>query len=168
MDTDKSFLFLMLGFPGSGKSYVSGWLAPHMSAVHLRADDMRVRMFGEERLEYHTNWKYQKQVHGAMQYAAAQVLSAEHSVIYDSNHNSVKSRRPMQSIAKEAGAIPILIWVKAPLGLAKQRVLDREAAAGPNMFELDFVDRMASNLQQPGPNELAIELDCTQTAEDQR
>jgi predicted kinase len=166
--TNKTFLFLMLGYPGSGKSYAAEWLAPHMEAVHLRSDDMRLEMFGEERLEFHENWKYQRQVHGAMQYAARQILISRHPVVYDANHNSRKSRRPMQKIAQELNAIPILVWVKTPLELAKKRVLEREAAGGLKIFDIGFVERMAANLQPPEEDELSIELDGQQSAEEQR
>lgn len=158
----------MLGFPGSGKSYVADWLAPHMKAVHLRGDEMRLRMFNENSPELHT-WKYQQQVIGAMQYAVGQVLEAGHSVIYDSNHNSVKGRAPMEEVAKKGKAIPVIIWVKTPLEVAKQRVLQRAAKGGIyQVFGIDFVDRMASNLQAPTSKELTIELDGTQSAADQR
>jgi predicted kinase len=167
----KRYLFLMLGFPGSGKSYVADWLAPHLKAVHLRGDEMRLRMFNENHPELHT-WKYQQQVIGAMQYAVGQVLEAGYSVIYDSNHNSVKGRLPMEEVAKKGGAIPVIVWVKAPLDVAKERVLARAAKAPKGgiheIFGIDFVDRMANNLQAPTENEFAIELDGTQTEEAQR
>ncbi len=158
----------MLGFPGSGKSYIAAWLATVTGAVHLRADDMRVAMFGEERLEHHKNWRYQQQVHGAMHYAATQVLQAGASVIYDANHNSAMSRQPIARIAREAQALPILVWAKAPLALAKQRVLDREAAGGHKVFEPDFVERMAAHLEPPKEHELVIELDGTASQTDQQ
>jgi predicted kinase len=164
----KRYLFLMLGFPGSGKSYVANWLAPHMKAVHLRGDEMRLRMFNKNHPELHT-WKYQMQVIGAMQYAVGQVLEAGHSVIYDSNHNSVKGRLPLEEVARKSGAVPVIVWVKAPLDVAKERVLARAAKGGIHeTFGLDFVDRMANNLQPPTEGEIAIELDGTQSEREQR
>jgi predicted kinase len=164
----KKYLFLMLGFPGSGKSYVADWLALHMKAVHLRGDEMRLRMFNENNPELHT-WKYQQQVIGAMQYAVGQILEAGYPVIYDSNHNSVKGRVPMHEVARKSDAVSITVWVKAPLELAKERVLERAAQGGMHkVFGIDFVDRMANNLQPPTKDELAIELDGTQTEKEQR
>jgi len=164
----KNYLFLMLGFPGSGKSYVAEWLAPHMKAVHLRGDEMRLRMFNENHPELHT-WRYQMQVIGAMQYAVGQVLEAGYSVIYDSNHNSVKGRKPMEDVARKSGATPVIVWVKTPLEEAKERVKKRTAKGGIyQTFGLDFVDRMANNLQPPTAREHTIELDGTQTIEEQR
>lgn len=168
MKPTKPLAIIMLGFPGSGKSYVSEWLASYIGAVHLRADDMRIAMFGEERLEHHRNWKYQQQVHGAMHYASGQVLLSGHSVIYDANHNSAKSRRPIMRLARESSALSLVVWVRAPIELAKQRVLDREAAGGHKVFELEFVERMAKNLEPPTEQELAIELDGTVSQADQQ
>ena len=161
------YLFLMLGFPGSGKSYAAHWLAPQMQAVNLRGDDMRLHMFNEQTPEVHT-WKYQQQLHGAMQYSVGQVLKAGYSVVYDSNHNSIKGRAPMQEVARQAGAVPVIIWVKTSIEVAKQRVVDRTAAGGHMHFNLDFVDRMANNLQPPSEDELCITLDGAQSAEQQR
>lgn len=164
----KNYLFLMLGFPGSGKSYVAEWLAPHMQAVHLRGDEMRLRMFNENHPELHT-WRYQQQVHGAMQYAVGQVLEADYPVIYDSNHNSVKGRAPMEEVARASGALPVIVWVKTPLDVAKQRVKERATKGGIyEAFGLDFVDRMANNLQPPTTHEPVIVLDGTQSAAEQR
>jgi predicted kinase len=161
------YLFLMLGFPGSGKSYTANWLASSMQAVHLRGDDMRLHMFNEQKPELHT-WKYQQQLHGAMEYAVGQVLQAGFSVIYDSNHNSVKSRLPMEEVARKNGAIPIIVWVQAPIEVAKQRIQERTAAGGHIHFGLDFVDRMANNLQAPTEKERAIMIDGTRPAAEQR
>lgn len=158
----------MLGIPGSGKSFVSDWLVPHMHAVHLRSDDMRLAMYGEEKIVFHTEWKYQKQLHGGMQYAAKQILIAGYSVVYDSNHNTVKSRQQMQTVATGLGLMPILVWVKAPLEIAKQRVLQREASGGHKVFDITFVDQMAQRLQLPTEDEIHIELDGLASAEDQR
>jgi predicted kinase len=164
----KKYLFLMLGFPGSGKSYVAEWLAPYLKAVHLRGDEMRLRMFNENNPELHT-WKYQQQVIGAMQYAVGQVLEAGYSVIYDSNHNSIKGRAPMEEVARNNNAMPVVVWVKAPLDVAKERVLARAAKGGMyKIFGTDFIDRMANNLQAPTEKELAITLDGTQTEKEQR
>ncbi len=158
----------MLGLPGSGKSFVSDWLGPAFGAVHIRTDDLRDAMFGEEKLEYHHSRKYQDQVHGAAYYIAEQVVLAGGSVIYDANHNARKSRAPLQKLAAGVGALPIVVWVKAPLELAKKRVLDREAAGGMKVFELDFVERMAKNLQPPTDTELCLELDGQANQQTQR
>lgn len=158
----------MLGFPGSGKSYVSQWLAPLLGAVHLRTDDLRIQMFGEDKLEYHRSWKYQKQVHGAAHYIFEQILIAGHSVIYDANHNAARSRQEIAELAQKHDSIAIVVWVKTPLAMAEQRVLDREAAGGHKAFETDFVERMARRLESPTGQELVIVLKGTDDAAEQQ
>lgn len=159
LPSKQRFVFIMLGLPGSGKSYVSEWLGPAFGAVHIRTDDLRNAMFGEEKLEFHKNHTYQNQVHGAAFYIVEQIVQSGHSAIYDANHNSRQSREPLQRLALKAHALPVLVWTKVPLSVAEQRVLEREAAGGMKVFEPEFVKRMARNLQPPSDDELYIELD---------
>ena len=85
------YVFLMLGFLGSGKSYVSRWLAPHTDAVYLRVDDLRLAMFGEDRPELYTP-ENKALVNNASKYAMEQILDRK-STRLNSSHIQ-KSRMP--------------------------------------------------------------------------
>lgn len=75
----------------------------------------------------------------------------------------------MRQLAVRHGALPIIVWVRTPLELARERVLEREAQGGHKVFEIDFVDRMAKNLEDPSGEECAIiEIDGTATIQSQQ
>lgn len=159
------YLFVMLGAPGAGKSYVSAWLSPLVGAVHLRSDDLRLAMYGQDRLELHRNNAYRQPLFGAMDYAARQTLAAGHSVIYDTNTNRRSTRGSLAQAAREHGARAIVVYIDIPLATAKQRVLARAEQGGHQIFDgVEFVERLARNIEQPTADELVIRLDGQQSA----
>jgi predicted kinase len=163
-----TYLFLMLGFPGSGKSYVAEWLAPKMHAVHVRSDDLRLKMFGQNRLALHKERRYLLPVIGAMEYIAHQTLAASHSLVHDANFNKRNVRQSYSRLAEQHQALAITVWVQAPIAIAKQRVIDRTAAGGHEHFEEDLVERMAKRIQAPSEQERVIILDGTASSQQQQ
>lgn len=161
------FVFIMLGFVGSGKSHVSEWLAKHLGAVHLRADDLRLAMFGDNPREMHTRAKTM-QVVSSGAYFVQQILASGTSVVQDANHNTLATRREVASRARNNGGTPIIIWVKTPLEIAEERAAAREAAGGLKMFDEGLVRRFARNFQEPASDELVIVIDGQHNAKQQR
>lgn len=160
--------FIMLGFLGSGKSYVSRWLAPHVGAVYLRADELRLAMFGADRPELYTPAN-KALVNNANRYAMTQILkSGLASVVYDANNNAVSLRADIARQAAEHGATTVVVWVQTPLDIAKRRAKERELSEGHNLFEPNLVDKMAKRLEQPGDNELVITIDGLASAAEQQ
>lgn len=157
----------MLGSPGSGKSFVSAWLALKMGAVHVRSDDLRLAMFGQDRQELHREARYRLPVIGAMEYMTRQTLAAGHSVVDDANYNKRDTRRKLAAMAATYNATPITVWVQAPLDVARERVIARAEQGGHAYFDIEFVERMAKKIQPPLDDELTIRLDGMQTKQEQ-
>lgn len=158
----------MLGFLGSGKSYVSRWLAPHMRAVYLRADELRLAMFGSDRPELYTP-ENKALVNNASQYAMVQILkSGPANIVHDANHNSRQVRQEIARKVIAEGATPIMVWVQTPLEIAKQRTEVRKITEGHELFESNLVEKMAKRLEEPGDDELVITIDGQATASGQQ
>jgi predicted kinase len=152
----KQYLFVMLGFLGSGKSFVSRWLAPHTNAVYIRADDLRLAMFGEDRPELYTP-ENKALVDQAARYAFDQILqSRQASVILDANNNRYKVRQSAADIARKAGAQAIVVHVNTPLDIAEQRTVTRKETEGHELFAPNLVRNMAARLEPPQAGELVI------------
>lgn len=142
-----------------GKSYVSRWLAPHIGAVHLRVDDLRLAIFGADRLELYTP-ENKALVNNASLYAVRQILQSEQAhVVHDGNHNSKNVRRTISNQANALGATAIVVWVRTPLAVAKERTEVRKITEGHDLFEPDLVEKMAKRLEEPKEDELVITLD---------
>jgi predicted kinase len=150
----KQALFLMLGYPGSGKSTFATNLARKINAVHLRSDILREWMFKNkaERVDMKNN----DFVYGAMDYAAHEVLKAGYSVVYDANNNRINKRSQSSKIAGEFNLETIIIWVQTPIEVAKERELQRQK--DPNYLAIPEANyaRLVSALQAPTKNEKAI------------
>ena len=157
----------MVGYLGSGKSYVSKWLAPHIGAVHLRVDDLRLAMFGVDRPELYTQ-ENKTLVNNASQYAVRQILESDQAhVVHDANHNAKQLRQTIADNANAAGAIAIVVWVQTPLEVAKERTEIRKVTEGHELFEPGLVEKMAKHLEEPGEDELVITIDGLMSAQDQ-
>lgn len=160
----KTTLFLMLGYPGSGKTTTAKVIHKLTGAVHLWADDIRREKFGEPTYTHQENlalYNYLNEVTG-------QVLHSGKSVIFDTNFNFYKDREHLRQIAEKAGAQTVVIWVTTPKEIAKERAThdahEQDTRVLGNMPEATF-DRMSKNLEKPHPDEHVIEVDGTKVTE---
>lgn len=165
---EEKYVFMMLGYLGSGKSYVSRWLAPHIGAVHLRVDELRLAMFGADRPELYT-MENKTLVNNASQYALQQILKSKQAhIVQDANHNSKTVRNSITKKVHKEGGIAVVIWVQTPLDVAKQRTITRKETEGHELFEPNLVEKMAKNLEEPDAHERVIIIDGQATLEDQQ
>jgi len=164
----KKYVFMMLGYLGSGKSYVSRWLTPHVEAVYLRVDDLRLAMFGPDRPELYLP-ENKTLVNNASRYAMIQILkSKQANVVHDANHNAASLRHAIANDVAKQGGTAIVVWVQTPLNVAKQRTEVRKVTEGHELFEPNLVEKMAKRLEEPTADELVIVIDGQATATQQQ
>lgn len=162
----KPLFIIFLGFPGSGKTYFATRLAERLKAVTLNSDAMRVAMFGSmetiEHIRKTDNARLYNDVFGAMDYAAKQALKAGHSVIYDAQQTKRANRTHIEQLADEAGAIPILVWMKTDPSVALQRGQEREARDDSHVYTAAkmnmLIERFDRVTDAPEPSENVIEI----------
>jgi predicted kinase len=165
---EKKYVFMMLGYLGSGKSHVSRWLAPHIGAVYLRVDDLRLAMFGTDKPELYTP-ENKALVNNASQYAMRQIVkSGQAHVVHDANHNARSVRQNIAKKVAEYDGISVVVWVQTPLEVAKERTEIRKETEGHDLFEPNLVEKMAKRLEEPDQHELVITIDGLASAFEQR
>lgn len=165
----KPYLFVLLGYPGSGKSFFVRNLQKKMQLVRLNGDTLRIEMYGSvEELEKYKDIDpslSKEKVFKALDYAAKQILSAGHSVIYDANNNKRSIREDAEALAKSHSAIPVVIWVDTPKDLALKRTQYREETVDQRRWEeekaLEVIERHIANTDEPGEDENLIKIDGT-------
>ncbi len=159
-------LICFLGFPGSGKTYFSTNLAKKIKAVTINSDALRLSMFTSlesiEKIRATERSRLYDDVFGAMDYATKQILLAGHSVVYDAQMTKRKDRVNIETIAREAGATPVLVWIKTSREAAFRRGQERESSSNSLQYSAEkmemLIDRFDSVTDLPDLSENVIEI----------
>ncbi len=148
-------LYIMVGYPGAGKTTVAGHIHNITGAQHLWADKERIARFKKP---IHKP-EQSRQLYDQLNKEAEQMLVHGESVIYDTNFNFKHDRERLRDIAEKIGANYKLIWVQTPRDLAESRAVNNSEGKPTrlwgNMKQVDFT-RMANHLEEPSPDENPI------------
>lgn len=165
-------LIMLLGHPGSGKSYFARQLAERISAVRINGDAMRKAMFGsfERAREFDQKEPINPMVFGALDYVGEQIIASGSSVIYDAQHNQKDLRTRMSNVARRHKALPLLIWIKTPYHIAVERGQTRAATEDQQHSKEkmeESIKKHQAALELPTNDEIYIEIDGTLSFEEQ-
>jgi predicted kinase len=151
-------LYLMVGYPGSGKTTTSHIIHDLTGAEHIWADHERHDMFPNPTHDKDESHKLYK----VLNQRADELLSKGRSVIFDTNFNFRRDRDHLRAIARRNGALTKLIWIR----IAKEVALERTQSdhhATRNKYDdimpVESFERMTSHLEPPEADEKPIELD---------
>lgn len=153
----KPTLYLMIGYPGAGKTTVSKAISLATGANHIWADVERHKLF--------PNPSHSKQesdeLYDRLNAAAEYLLAQGKSVVYDTNFNFYADRLKMRAIAKRQGADCVVIWVTTPLEIARDKAVCAEEQRNGyvmSMTEQQF-NSIVSKLEPPHKDEKVIKID---------
>ncbi len=152
----------MLGYPGSGKTTAAKLIAESIPARHIWADFERRKEKDQPSYSQTEN----DQLYERLNKQSTDLLQSGQSVVYDTAFNHQKDRDKLRLIATKLGIDTVVVWVKAPIGLAKKRaqnISDNSGnrVLGQQMSDIRFAE-LSSKLQHPKDHESVIELDGQQ------
>lgn len=153
-------VFVMVGYPGAGKTTASRLICDLTGAVHIWADHERKKVFG--RPTHHQTESLE--LYRRLNAETEKLLQEGKSVVFDTSFNHRKDRDYMRQLAGATGAHVVIVWVRTPKELAKARALHMDHARDnkyPHTMSGDQFDRLAGNLETPQPDENPVELDGT-------
>src|SRR5688500_14166547 len=116
----KPFIILLYGFPGAGKTAFARQFAEELSAAHLQQDRLNLELYGEN------NTEMDKHSRNAMLFMTREFLRAGVPVIYDTDVHRLAERRQLRDAARQAKAVPLLIWLQVDPETAFMRVNKRD------------------------------------------
>jgi len=151
-------LYLMFGYPGSGKTTAAKAISQTTGATHLWADHERRRLSKEPTYSPAESLALYK----AMNSQTAALLADGHSVVFDTSFSYYRDRQNLRDIAAQHNAACLIIWVKIPLQIAKTRAtLDahlQDTRVLGNMSATDF-ERLSGCMEPPRPDEKYLIVD---------
>jgi predicted kinase len=152
-------LYLLIGYPGAGKTTVAKIIHEATGAVHLWSDVERHKIFGHPTHSEEESMK----LYDELNERTGVLLAEGHSVIFDTNFNFHEDRRKLREIATSRGAETVVLWIIIPLETAKHRAVAASLKRNgyhTRMTEQEF-DKLVSKLEAPGKDEKVIKIDGT-------
>lgn len=161
-------LFMLYGFPGSGKSFFARQLAEELGAAHIQADRIRYELFETPRYD-----KQEDQVVAhLMDYMTEEFMRAGISVIYDTNASRAGQRRNMRELARRVKAQALLIWLQVDAETSFGRVVKRDRRKADDKYaapvDRAMFDDLVGNMQNPVSTEDYVVISGKHTFHGQR
>lgn len=157
----KIMVIIIMGLPGSGKSYFAGHLSRHLDIPYIGSDQIRKEMG----VMGHYGPTDKKNVYEQMKLLAQTAIQQGKDVILDATFYKKSIRGPFASLAQQHQVPLALIWVEAEEGLIRERLSkkreDSEADYGVYLtLKANFEPPLEPYLKlSSGPNNISEMLE---------
>jgi len=111
-------LVVLVGLPGSGKSYFAARLSEKVPAVILESDLLRKIVVRRPVYSQFESYRLFRAIHELVR----ELLANRNNVIVDATNLSEAARHPLYGIAVETGAKIIVVHLNTPREVAKERL----------------------------------------------
>lgn len=163
----KQTLYLMLGYPGAGKTTVALLVSKQTGAVHLWADHERKESYGEPTYSQQEN----DELYNKLNAKAEALLKQCNSVMYDTAFNHYEDRLKLRAIADKHGARTVILWIQTPKKLAKHRATveahlqPTRVLNGTTPMHHEHFEYLSDKLEEPREDENFVSIDGTKVTE---
>jgi len=149
-------LFILCGFPYSGKSYIVGQL---QSATDLKVVAID-KIFSDRGFDWSTNvlpntyeWET---IFNESYESIKQTLIAGNNVLYDSTNQTVSSRDKLQEVAKSVGADTKVIYIKCSADTVFKRWEENKKNPVRSVVSKELVQQTIDMFDEPTKDENVI------------
>jgi predicted kinase len=119
LNLNKPHLLIMVGIPGSGKSFFAEHFSETFKAPFISSDRLRADLFNSP--DYSKN--EESIISRIENYMTEEALKTSQTIIYEGLTDTKAERAILAKKAKDAGYEPLLIWVQTePIGAKKRSI----------------------------------------------
>ncbi len=140
-------LIILMGLPGSGKSYVASHLQQKYGFITLSGEDIATKLFGTEKL----SGQQYAQVYKTVRQKASELLQQGSSVIIDGTNLKKQFRQQIYDEVKCDQTI--LIYLKTDDNVAMDRISKRKNSCSSETYQA-----FKNQIEEPFPKENAFIL----------
>lgn len=169
----KQTLLIISGLPGTGKSYLADKIAGKLCLKVLRTDEIRKELAGISR-EEHKYEKFKKGIYSKemnertyreMFNRTKKFLKEGKSCILDATFSMRKDRKMAEKIAREAGAVFLIIECICPEEIVIERMKKRIKKGTISDATIGIYQRMKEQFEQIRDDEPHLTVDTSQSRE---
>ncbi len=161
-------LFMVYGYPGSGKTFFARQLSEDITAAHLQGERIRSELFDEPRFDKEENGI----VNHLLEYMTEEFLTAEVSVVYDVNALRLTQRRELRALAAKHKADVVMLWFQIDAESAFNRAHKRDRRKADDRYSTPMdrssFEAIARTMQNPGEKEEYIVISGKHNYQTQR
>lgn len=149
----KPVMFILYGFPGSGKSHFARQLSESLHVSLVSGERIRFELFEKP----HYDKAEQGIVSHLSEYMSEEFLSAGLSVVLDVDTSKKAYRRKLRDLTRSKKAVPVLIWfqIDPDSAYARTKQRDRRTTEGKyaRTFTKDEYNKFVNAMQYPEKDE---------------
>lgn len=151
-------LIMLVGHPGSGKSFFARQLCERLDLIRISHDEIRATLFKEPTYD-----KYEDEIVMAISdMMARNLLVTDKSIIIDASIDTINERGNRRLLAKKAGYTVIPIYIQTDIKTCIQRIKMRGSTKLDDRLHgkisRESFERRARRLQKPIETEHALTL----------